>query len=80
MRGIGWAVLYFDWMNEKLFNVWINEHDGGHLAACCPVLVIDAFEHAYMLDYGTKKADYIEAILPLVDWKKAEERFEMAKE
>lgn len=79
MRGIGWAVLYFDWQGERLFNTWINEHDGGHLAACCPVLVIDAFEHAYTLDYGAKKADYIEAVMPLVDWKKAEERFEMAK-
>jgi superoxide dismutase, Fe-Mn family len=80
MRGVGWAVLYFDWLNEKLFNVWINEHDGGHLTACCPVLVVDAFEHAYTLDYGTKKADYIEAIMPLVDWKIVEKRFEVAKE
>jgi Fe-Mn family superoxide dismutase len=79
MRGIGWGVLYFDWMAERLHNVWISEHDGGHLAASCPLLVVDAFEHAYMLDYGTKKADYIEAIMPLVDWKKVEERFEMAK-
>jgi len=80
LRGIGWAVLYFDWMNEKLFNVWINEHDGGHLAACCPVLVVDVFEHAYTLDYGTKKGEYIEMIMPLLDWKKLEERFKMAKE
>jgi Fe-Mn family superoxide dismutase len=80
MRGIGWAILYFDWMNEKLINTWINEHDAGHLTACCPLLVIDAFEHAYMLDYDTKKAEYIEAVMPLVDWKKVEERFKMAKE
>ena len=79
MRGIGWVILYYDWQGERLFNAWINEHDGGHLAACCPVLVIDAFEHAYMPDYGTKKAEYIEAVMPLVDWKKCEERFQMAK-
>ena len=78
MRGIGWAVLYFDFSAQKLFNVWIGEHDGGHLAGAFPVLVMDVFEHAYMLDYGTKKADYIEAIMPLVDWKKMEERFKVA--
>lgn len=80
MRGIGWAILYYDWSAKRLFNAWISEHDGGHLAACCPILVIDAFEHAYMPDFGTKKADYIEAVMPLIDWKKVEERFEMAKE
>jgi Fe-Mn family superoxide dismutase len=67
-------------MNDKLINAWINEHDAGHLAAACPILVVDVFEHAYTLDYGTKRADYIEAVMKLIDWKKAEERFEMAKE
>ncbi|HLM84108.1 MAG TPA: Fe-Mn family superoxide dismutase [Candidatus Bathyarchaeia archaeon] len=79
MRGIGWAILYYDWQGERLFNTWINEHDRGHLAACCPVLVVDAFEHAYMLDYGTKKAEYIEAIMPLANWIKCEERYVMAR-
>jgi Fe-Mn family superoxide dismutase len=79
MRGIGWAVLYFDRMSGKLINAWIGEHDGGHLAAAFPILVIDAFEHAYMLDYETKKADYIDAVMKMIDWKRIEERFVTAK-
>ena len=59
MRGLGWVILYFDPLNKKLFNVWINEHDVGHLSGCVPLLVMDVFEHAYMIDYGLKKADYI---------------------
>src|SRR5512141_2376540 len=31
-RGIGWTALYQDPASGQLFNVWINEHDGGHLA------------------------------------------------
>ena len=55
MRGIGWAALYQDVTNGKLINFWINEHDQGHPASCSLILIMDVFEHAYMLDYGTKK-------------------------
>jgi Fe-Mn family superoxide dismutase len=76
MRGIGWVVLYYDRSSERLFNVWINEHDTGHLAGAMPVLVMDVFEHAYMLDYGLKKADYIQAFFQAIDWKSCAERFD----
>ncbi|KKP97767.1 MAG: Superoxide dismutase, Fe-Mn family [Parcubacteria group bacterium GW2011_GWD2_38_12] len=66
MRGIGWVILYQD--GERLFNVWINEHDVGHFAGCAPLLVMDVFEHAYMLDYGLKKTDYIETFFEVIDW------------
>lgn len=52
MRGIGWSVLYMDSTNGSLINFWINEHDVSNPAGCIPLLVMDVFEHAYMLDYG----------------------------
>ncbi|MBU0586405.1 Fe-Mn family superoxide dismutase [Candidatus Micrarchaeota archaeon] len=75
MRGIGWVILYQD--NEKLFNCWINEHDVGHLSSAKPLLVVDVFEHAYMLDYGLKKADYINAFFKSIDWELVEKRIEL---
>lgn len=75
MRGIGWVVLYRDPGSEKLFNVWVNEHDMGHLAGATPLLVLDVFEHAYTLDYGIKKADYIEAFFKAIDWEEVSRRF-----
>jgi Fe-Mn family superoxide dismutase len=74
MRGIGWAVLYQDSADGRLINFWINEHDGGHPAGCLPILIMDVFEHAYMIDYGLKRADYIEAFFKNIDWKAAEAR------
>ena len=68
MRGIGWVVLYLDSASGRMFNSWINEHDTGHPAGCAPLLVMDVFEHAYMTDYGIKKADYIEAFFKNIDW------------
>ena len=74
MRGIGWAALYQDITNGKLLNFWINEHDQGHPSSCALILIMDVFEHAYMLDYGTKKAGYIDAFFKNVNWPAAEAR------
>lgn len=74
MRGIGWVVLYEDEMSGKLIDQWINEHDCGHLAGCRVVLVMDVFEHAYMTDYGLKRADYINAFMKNINWETAENK------
>ncbi len=79
MRGIGWAVLYYDAEAGRLFNAWIGEHDGGHLATCTPLLVVDAFEHAYITDYGTKRPDYIESIMKVLCFHVVESRLKLAK-
>ncbi len=77
MRGIGWVVLYQDVTNGRLINFWINEHDVAHPAGCNPILIMDVFEHAFMLDYGLKKADYIEAFFKNIDWKAVEARLNL---
>lgn len=74
MRGIGWAVLYQDNVTGGLCNQWINEHEVGHLAGCRPILIMDVFEHAYMVDYGLKRADYIGAFFKNIDWEAVEGR------
>ncbi len=76
MRGVGWVVLYGDKEAVRLFNVWINEHDTGHFSGAEPLLVMDIFEHAYMLDYGLKRADYIEAFFKVIDWNVVQSRFD----
>lgn len=79
MRGIGWALLYYDKKGGRLINSWINEHDAGHLAGNTPILIMDVFEHAFMVDYGLKRADYIEAFWKSIDWAVAGERFSSTK-
>lgn len=74
MRGIGWAILYLDRQNNKFTNVWVNEHDTGHIAGGEPIVVMDVFEHAYMTDYQLERAKYIEAFLANINWEKASER------
>ncbi len=74
VRGIGWVILYQDNVSGKLFNQWINEHDVGHPAGCVPILVMDVFEHAFITDYGLKRADYIESFFKNINWAVAEGR------
>jgi Fe-Mn family superoxide dismutase len=78
MRGIGWTTLYYDLQGGRLFNTWIDEHAVGHLSGASPLLIMDVFEHAFITDYGLKRADYIEAFFKAIDWKTATGRFETA--
>ncbi|RPF49681.1 Fe-Mn family superoxide dismutase [Thermodesulfitimonas autotrophica] len=75
IRGIGWVVLYLDPAGNRLFNTWVNEHDVGHLTGGVPLLVMDVFEHAYLLDYGLKRADYVAAFMKAIDWNVVVGRF-----
>lgn len=75
MRGIGWVALVHDIETNRLFNVWINEHDAGQLAGTSIILVMDVFEHAFVLDYGLRRADYIEVFWRAIDWGVASGRF-----
>jgi Fe-Mn family superoxide dismutase len=79
MRGIGWAILYQDILSGNFINFWINEHDVGHPAGGMPILIMDVFEHAFMIDYGLKKADYIESFLKNIHWEEVEKRLLLHK-
>jgi Fe-Mn family superoxide dismutase len=79
MRGIGWAVLYQDVLSGSFINFWINEHDVGHPSGGMPILIMDVFEHAFMIDYGLKRADYIEAFFKNINWEEVEKRMLLHK-
>ena len=74
MRGVGWAILYFDPRSHVLTNHWIGLHEEGHPAGFIPILVMDVWEHAYMVDGGADgRPKYIEAFFKNVDWSKVED-------
>ena len=73
MRGVGWVILYLDSRNQVIGNHWIGLHEIGHPAGFTPLLVMDVWEHAYMVDHGVDgRANYVEAFLKNVDWPKVE--------
>ncbi len=74
MRGIGWVILCSDKQSGRLFNVWINEHDLGYLAGADPLLVMDVFEHAFVIDYGMDRKSYLEAFFANINWEEVSRR------
>ena len=79
MRGVGWVYTVFDPVGDSLYNVWVNEHDSNVLAGTFPVLIMDVWEHAFMLDYGVQREGYINAYFKAIDWNVAERRFQDAR-
>jgi Fe-Mn family superoxide dismutase len=80
MRGVGWAICYENPSNGALSNHWITLHETGNVAGFNPVLVMDVWEHAFILDY--KPADrpkYIEAFFANIDWQTVERRLRSSK-
>jgi superoxide dismutase, Fe-Mn family len=75
MRGIGWVVAYIDPKNGRLINVWINEHDLGHLAGGTPLLIMDVFEHAYITQFALDRSKYIDVFFNNINWDAVSKRF-----
>lgn len=75
MRGIGWAIAYYDTTNGLITNHWIDEHQNGHIAGSLPIVVMDVWEHAFIKDYKpAEKSKYIEAFFANINWKACEAR------
>jgi superoxide dismutase, Fe-Mn family len=78
MRGVGWAICYQNPANGRLSNHWITLHETGNVAGFTPVLVMDVWEHAFLLDYKpAERPKYIEAFFSNIDWNVCEERLQM---
>ena len=76
MRGVGWAVLYHDPVTQQLSNHWIALHHIGVPSGFKPVLVMDVWEHAFLLDYKpSERSKYIDAFFSNINWDVMQQRF-----
>ncbi|HYO64209.1 MAG TPA: Fe-Mn family superoxide dismutase [Pyrinomonadaceae bacterium] len=77
MRGVGWAVCYENPANGRISNHWITLHEVGNVSGFNPVLVMDVWEHAFLLDYKpSERPKYIEAFFSNIDWAACETRLQ----
>lgn len=81
MRGVGWAICYHDPSNGRLSNHWTTQHEIGNVAGFEPIVVMDVWEHAFILDYTpAERPKYIEAFFSNVDWNAVDERMRYVDE
>ncbi len=75
--GSGWVVLQYSHRDKRLINQWANDHTMA-LAGGTPMLVMDMFEHAYAIDYGSKAVAYVDAFMQIINWNAVSARFAWA--
>jgi len=78
MRGVGWAICNQNPANGRLSNHWITLHETGNVAGFNPILVMDVWEHAFLLDYKpAERPKYIEAFFSNINWNAVEKRLQL---
>jgi len=79
VMGSGWSVLVWEPLGRRLLTTQVYDHQSNLSQAGVPLLVIDAWEHAYYLQYKNNKAAFFEAVWNLWNWKNISDRFEHAR-
>ena len=79
VQGSGWGVLAYDPMGGRLFVEQVYDHQGNIGQSAAPLLVFDAWEHAFYLQYKNVKADYVDALWNIVSWENVADRFARAR-
>ena len=79
VQGSGWGALSWEPLGERLFIEQIYDHQGNVGQGGVPLLVLDAWEHAYYLQYENRRADYVTAIWNVIDWSDVAGRFARAQ-
>lgn len=76
MRGIGWALVTYDTKAKAFHNVWVSDHELGHLGGLPILLAMDVWEHAFLLDYvPAERGKYIQAFFDNLRWDTVDARF-----
>jgi superoxide dismutase, Fe-Mn family len=75
--GSGWAILTYSQRDGRLMNQWAADHTNA-LAMSTPIMVLDMYEHAYHMDYGSNAGAYVDAVMKVLNWRQADGMFAKA--
>jgi superoxide dismutase, Fe-Mn family len=70
----GWVMLAYEPIDGLIHNYGLDSHNLGMIESAIPLLVLDVYEHAYMIDYGINRKGYLNAFLDNVNWDVVERR------
>ena len=79
VQGSGWGVAAWEPLGQRLYVEQIYDHQGNVGQSGQNLLVFDAWEHAYYLQYLNVRADYVAALWEIVNWPDVAARFEKAR-
>nr|WP_061294142.1 superoxide dismutase [Herbidospora cretacea] len=79
VQGSGWGVLAWEPLGRRLIVEQVYDHHGNVGMSSTPLLVFDAWEHAYYLQYKNVRPDYVEKLWSLINWNDVIARFDAAR-
>ncbi|GAA0459405.1 superoxide dismutase [Fe-Zn] 1 [Actinoplanes capillaceus] len=79
VQGSGWGVLAWEPLSQRLIVEQVYDHHGNVGQGSTPILVFDAWEHAYYLQYKNVRPDYVDRLWNLVNWSDVTKRFDAAR-
>ncbi len=65
----GWVLFCYDWYHDEYYIYGQDSHDEGVMLYAEPLIVLDVYEHAYMIDYGINRGNYIDAFISNLDFR-----------
>lgn len=74
MAARGWAITACDFDDNRLHNYIADDHNTYGIWNALPIIVLDTYEHAYVIDYGVKRAPYIDTFLKVINWDEVNRR------
>ena len=80
IQGSGWALAAWDPASKRVIIEQVYDHQGNHGQGTMPLLAIDAWEHAYYLQYKNVKADFFAAIWNVFDWDDVAQKLQAARD
>jgi Fe-Mn family superoxide dismutase len=79
IHGSGWALASWEPVAGRIVVQQVHDHQGNHGQGTTPLLAIDAWEHAYYLQYQNQKTDFFDAIWNIVNWTDVADRLAAAR-
>ena len=78
IMGSGWAALVWEPIGKRLLITQIYDHQSNLAQAGVPLMVLDAWEHAYYLQYQNRKTEFFEAAWQVWNWQDIAARYAAA--
>jgi Fe-Mn family superoxide dismutase len=79
VMGSGWAALVWEPLGQRLLTTQIYDHQSNLSQAGIPIMVLDAWEHAFYLQYQNRKTEFFEAVWSVWNWEDIGDRFDSAR-
>jgi Fe-Mn family superoxide dismutase len=72
----GWVMTAYSLDDHKVYNFLLEEHNQTVPVMTMPLLILDVYEHAYMIEFGIDRTTYLNLFWEHINWSVVEQRYQ----